>query len=184
MTLSHKATMLLSQATERYVSEVQTPKGEHRSRMLYGLPQGEREAVRRSGDAVQYGTGIYSYAMMKVEEQYQSLVVEYLDGLCVLDESIRFTAIEPSLYLHSGRQKKRKSILGVRPGFPDLLIAFPPQMFFLEMKKEDTTLTADQPVVFEILSKCNIPIFTAHDPIEAIEIINDMLKKTGRNDFV
>lgn len=102
----------------------------------------------------------------------------------MIDDSIRFTAIEPSLYLSSERQKGRKKKMGVRPGFPDLMIAMPPMLFFIEMKKEDTTMTSEQPIVFPIIQKCNVPVFIAHDPIEALDIIHDMMEKTGRNNFL
>ena len=121
---------------------------------------------------------------MRIEEEYQNIVVEYLDGLCVIDESIRFTAIEPSLYLSSERQKGRKKKMGVRPGFPDLLIVMPPMLFFIEMKKENSTMTNEQPNVFPKIQECNVPVFIAHDPIEALDIIHDMMDKTGRNNFI
>lgn len=121
---------------------------------------------------------------MRIEEEYQNLVVEYLDGLSFIDETIKFTAIEPSLFLESGRQIRRKKNMGVRPGFPDLLICIPPILFFLEMKKEDTTLTQEQPTVLPIIQECNVPVFVAHDPFEAIQNINSILEQTGRNDFI
>jgi hypothetical protein len=71
--------------------------------------------------------------------------------------------------------------MGVRPGFPDLMIFMPPIAFFIEMKKEDTTMTNEQPIIFPIIQECNIPVFLAHDPIEALNIIHDMMEKTGRN---
>ena len=121
---------------------------------------------------------------MRIEEEYQNLVAEYLDGLSFMDETIKFTAIEPSLYLGSQRQVRRKKNMGVRPGFPDLMICIPPILFFLEMKTEETTLTEEQPNVFPIIQQCNVPVLVAHDPLEAIEQINKILEQTGRNNFL
>lgn len=107
------------------------------------------------------------------EEQEQKLVVEYLDILQTQRKVVMFTAVPQNV--NNVRFAMRNKRLGVRPGFPDLIIVTPSKTFCIEMKTKDTYPDRNQKDWAFALSKSGVPCYLAHGYNEAKRLIEENL---------
>lgn len=66
-----------------------------------------------------------------LEEEEQAAFVEWLEHM-----NLKFTAIPNSTWTPSFAQKAKNKKVGLRPGFPDLVIITPKGLLFVEMKRK------------------------------------------------
>ena len=70
------------------------------------------------------------------EDELTKKVVNYLEELKMKGKVLCYSHIPSSTYTRSWPVKSRNKAMGVRPGVPDLLIVFPSEVLFLELKRE------------------------------------------------
>lgn len=74
-----------------------------------------------------------------LEDEEQITFVEYLEA-----KNLKFTAIPNSTWTSSWKQKIKNKLLGLRPGLPDLVVALPGCLLFVEMKRLKGSKTSQE----------------------------------------
>ena len=118
-----------------------------------------------------------------LEDDEQMQVVQFLEL-----NHLKFTAVPNSTYTTSWKQKNHNTAMGLRAGFPDLIILIPPNVSLdglghflpLEMKRRKTfKVSEDQKSWISALNGLGIKEIDsviAHGADEAIEYIASFLK--------
>lgn len=84
------------------------------------------------------------------EEEEQKLLIEYLDL-----KGIKYTHIPNSTYTKSWQVKLKNKAMGVRPGFPDLVMIINDRLVLMELKRQKGgVLSPHQKEWIEALAKC------------------------------
>jgi len=105
-----------------------------------------------------------------LEEVEQKALVKYLDTL-----GLPYTAIPNSTYTTSIRQKMKNKAMGVRAGFPDMIVLIPNKCFIaIELKKVKPKgrVSPEQEQWIKNLNTIqNVGAFVCYGADEAIKII-------------
>lgn len=71
------------------------------------------------------------------EDQEQQLLVQY----CEL-KGYKFTSIPNSTYTKSWSQKRKNTLMGLRAGFPDMVVIAHGQLYAIELKRKKNSSTS------------------------------------------
>lgn len=119
-----------------------------------------------------------------LEREEQVAVVQYLEL-----KGLKFTSVPNSTFTRSWKQKTSNKQQGLRAGLPDLIIALPGKLLFVEMKRQKGgTVSKDQKEWIKSLNeidggkKVEAMVSKGADPV--IEFIEKYLSKTGLKEFV
>lgn len=106
---------------------------------------------------------------MNTEDTDQKLLVSYLELL----HDVKFTHIPNSTFTKSWGVKMRNKALGVRAGFPDLVIIIRNKFFCIEMKREKGgVLSPVQKEWINALKNANIPVHVCKGFDEAKKVVD------------
>lgn len=106
------------------------------------------------------------------EEVEQRMVVRYLEA-----RQCTFTAIPNSTYTQSWKQKLKNRDMGLRAGFPDLVVIANNKFFCIEMKRiTGGVTTPKQGAWHQALIKAGISVYVCRGFDEAKKIIDSYLK--------
>ena len=115
------------------------------------------------------------------EDEEQISVVQYLEKLKLLNHKIKYTAVPNSTYTPSWNAKKKNQSMGLRAGFPDLILIANNILFFIEMKRvKGGTVSAEQKEWIQALKDAAQHVFVCKGAEEAkltIDSIIEMSKK-------
>ena len=111
------------------------------------------------------------------EDDLTIAVTNYCEGLKLAGKVIIFSHIPASTYTKYWTVKKKNTAMGVRPGVPDMLIVFPNQVLFLELKREKGgVVSAYQQQWLDALSATGkVVAKVAHGWAEAHKIIDSIV---------
>lgn len=107
----------------------------------------------------------YTYEPIPLEDEEQIDFVEWLELV-----GLRFTSVPNSTFTKSWSQKRRNTAMGLRAGFPDMIVLIPPHRakdgagHFLcpEMKRiKDSTTSAEQKAWIGALNALGSPSIEA-----------------------
>jgi hypothetical protein len=88
----------------------------------------------------------------------------------------KFTAIPNSTYTKSWKQKMHNRVVGLRAGFPDLVIIAGGKFMCVEMKRtKNSTTSPAQKEWVEALKNAGIPVIIAKGCDEAIEFVKSIV---------
>lgn len=106
---------------------------------------------------------------MNTEDTDQKLLVSYMELL----KDVKFTHIPNSTFTKSWGVKMRNKALGVRAGFPDLVIIIKNKFFCIELKREKGgVLSPFQKDWIQALEEAHIPVYVCKGFEEGKKIIN------------
>jgi len=77
------------------------------------------------------------------EDELTKAIANYLEGLIKKKKVVCFSHIPNSTYTKYWGVKTKNKAMGVRPGVPDMLIVFPSDILFLELKREKGGVVRD-----------------------------------------
>lgn len=125
-----------------------------------------------------------------LETEEQVRVVQFLEL-----QGLRFTSVPNSTYTKSWKQKTHNTAVGLRPGFPDLIVLISPQqdkygtgrLLAIEMKRvAGGTVSKSQRewiAALNGLESFNVDSVVARGADEAIEYISGYLKRVHTTVF-
>lgn len=114
-----------------------------------------------------------------LEFEEQRTFVEWLEYM-----GLKFTAVPNSTYTKSINQKRRNTLSGLRPGFPDLIIIIPSnlsksgksELVFLEMKrKKGSVLSSFQKEWILALDEAGQDVIIAYGADDAIKLLSKFM---------
>lgn len=109
--------------------------------------------------------------LVPTEEQDQRMLVEYLEL-----KGIKFTHIPNSTYTKSWKVKNRNKYMGVRPGFPDLVMVIHNRLIFMELKRAKRgRLSKEQEEWIAALLLCGQAVYTCFGFDEAKATVDRLL---------
>lgn len=116
------------------------------------------------------------------EDSEQYTVIQYLDILS-MKYPLKYTSIPNSTWTKSIEQRTRNTLLGLRPGLGDLLIAYPGKwVISIEMKRAHIkgqprgVLSPEQKSWIEVLGSIpNVEAVKCEGASEAINYLNELL---------
>lgn len=111
-------------------------------------------------------------SMLKLgqEDLEQMRVVEWLEG-----QGYKYTSVPNSTFTKSWKQKARNDLLGLRSGFPDLIVIGNGKMCCPEMKKKKGgRATPNQLEWVKALTEAGIPAKVCNGADEAIAFIKSV----------
>lgn len=89
----------------------------------------------------------------------------------------KFTSIPNSTFTRSWNQKRRNTMLGLRAGFPDLIVIAEKKFMAIEMKKrKGGQVTAYQKEWIEALTEAGIPAKVCNGAEEAITFVKSVIR--------
>lgn len=101
------------------------------------------------------------------EDQEQEALVRWLDL-----KGIKFTHIPNSTFTRSWKQKAKNKRMGVRKGFPDLVVMAPRKLLFIELKRTKGGVTSShQKEWIDGLNEYSVSAKVCKGCEEAIEFI-------------
>lgn len=96
----------------------------------------------------------------------------------------KFTAIPNSTYTKSWKQKLKNKAVGLRAGFPDLVVIAENKFMVIEMKRiKQSTLTIFQKEWIEALTKAGIPVAVCKGADEAIAFVQAVVSSQQGDDL-
>ncbi len=111
-----------------------------------------------------------------LEADEQKAVVEYLDLLKDQGRVILFTAFANEIWTPSWSQRAKMKSMGVRKGFPDMMIITQNNAFFIEMKRsKGSYVRPEQKEWHKELRKKGIACFVCKGFDEAKKVIDNNL---------
>lgn len=106
------------------------------------------------------------------EYEEQIAVVNYAEM-----RGCKLTAIPNSTYTASWNQKRRNAAMGLRAGFPDLVIIANNKFFCIEMKRITGSIISPEQKDWGLaLTKASIPVYVCKGFDEAKQVIDSYLK--------
>ena len=109
-----------------------------------------------------------------LESQVQEMVVQYLSILESQGKVLWFTGSGNGQYQKSIRTKMKMKREGIRAGMPDIFIAYPDRLVFIELKREKGWVASDdQKHAIEQINKACGHAYIAKWFAEAKKIIDD-----------
>lgn len=110
--------------------------------------------------------------MIPTEEVEQANFVQWLEI-----KGYKYTAIPNSTYTKSWKQKAKNTRMGLRAGFPDMVVIAEGIFMAIEMKRvKNGALTPAQKDWVEALTKANIPAAVCKGVDEAIAFVQQTIK--------
>lgn len=111
------------------------------------------------------------------EEQEQIALVQY----CEL-KGYKFTAIPNSTFTRSWSVKNRNTRMGVRAGFPDMVVIAGDKFMAIELKRvKNSTTSKTQKEWIEALNEAGIPARVCKGHTEAISFIQEVIGEKQEN---
>lgn len=110
------------------------------------------------------------------EEQEQRLFVDWMEEMKESGKNVKFTHVPNSTYTKSWNQKRKNTYMGVRAGFPDLIIIVNKHIVFIEMKRSvKSKMSAEQISWFDALEAAGAHISVCHSFEEAKQVVTSFL---------
>lgn len=110
------------------------------------------------------------------EEIEQANFVQWLEI-----KGYKFTAIPNSTYTKSWSQKRKNMRMGLRAGFPDMVVIAKGKFMCVEMKRlKNSTTSTLQKEWIEALKAAGIPVAVCKGTAEAIAFVNSVTDPTTR----
>lgn len=110
--------------------------------------------------------------MIPTEEVEQANFVQWLEI-----KGYRFTSIPNSTYTKSWKQKAKNTRMGLRAGFPDMVVIAAGKFMAIEMKRNNGAKpTARQKEWIEALQAAGVPTAVCNSTDEAIAFVNSTVK--------
>ena len=110
------------------------------------------------------------------EEQDQRLLVEWMDLMIGCGKEIKYTHIPNSTYTKSWNQKRKNTYMGVRAGFPDLVLIVNGRVLFIEMKRvKGSVLSEEQDGWLKALAEAGQAVFICYGFEHAQKVISNFL---------
>jgi hypothetical protein len=125
-----------------------------------------------------------------LEDEEQIAVVQWLELV-----GLRFTAVPLSTYTKSWKQKTHNTYMGVRAGFPDMIVLIPParakdgrgRLLAVEMKRQRGGVVSEAQrawiAALNGLGTPHVESVVAHGATEAIDYISAFLKHLDVSPF-
>lgn len=113
-----------------------------------------------------------------IEDDHTKLVASYLEILLMEGKIIEYTHTANETYTKSWKQKARNKAMGVRSGIPDMVIVYPHDILFLELKRPvGGVVSASQKMWIAALEAVGGPVHckVARGYDEAREIIDSFI---------
>lgn len=104
------------------------------------------------------------------EDAEQVRFVKWLD-----EKGYKYTSIPNATFTKSWNQKRRNHMLGLRAGFPDLVVIADGHFMAIEMKRiKDSYPTQNQKDWIEALTGAGIPAKVCKGAVEAIAFVKEV----------
>lgn len=108
-----------------------------------------------------------------LEEVEQATFVRWLEI-----KGYKFTAIPNSTYTKSWKQKARNKLMGLRAGFPDMVVIAEGKFMAVEMKRiKDGRITPAQSSWIESLKSANVPVAVCYGAEQAITFVKGIVSE-------
>jgi len=110
-----------------------------------------------------------------LEDDEQAKFVQWLEL-----KKYRFTAIPNSTYTKSWKQKAKNKRVGLRAGFPDMIVIVNNRLVAIELKRiyPPGKISDEQREWIDALNKCGIKAMVCFGGDEAIKFIESVEKQT------
>jgi len=110
------------------------------------------------------------------EEQDQRLLVEWMDLMIGCGKDIKYTHIPNSTYTKSWNQKRKNKYMGVRAGFPDLVLIVNGRVLFIEMKRmKGSVISPEQDSWLKALAEAGQAVFLCYGYDHAKQVVETFL---------
>jgi hypothetical protein len=107
-----------------------------------------------------------------LEDDEQQAVVEFMES-----HGLKFTAIPNNTYTPYYTQKVKNEKMGLRAGFPDLVVIINKQFICIEMKRRKNFEVSKEQKAWHIaLNETQVPAYVCHGSDEAIDLITQYMK--------
>lgn len=134
---------------------------------------GDREFVRKVAEITP------SKKPMKHEEDDLTIAVaNYLEALKIAGKVQLYSHIPASTYTRSWSAKSKNKEMGVRAGVPDVLVVYPHEVLFLELKREDGGKVSEfqKEWIFALNSTGKVHAKVASGWVQAKNVIDSFLR--------
>lgn len=105
--------------------------------------------------------------MIPSEDQEQQIFIKWLDR-----QGYKYTAIPNSTYTKSWKQKNKNTAMGLRAGFPDMVIIADGKFMCIEMKRtKGGIVSPHQKEWISALDGAGVPVAACKGALEAIRFV-------------
>lgn len=113
---------------------------------------------------------------LPTEEQEQRLLVDWMSLMQEIGKDILFTHIPMSTWTKSWAQKHKNRFMGVRPGFPDLIVIVNRKLLIIEMKRrKGGRLSPEQSIWIQKLRDAGLFVSVCYGYDDARSLIEQYL---------